>query len=91
MEKTLVTKEHLEELGFEPICRFWILESKDLVGTITYTEEMTPKLEYGENSLDAERYYCIKLRNRKKQEIRFCTETLYVEDIISMISILKSN
>lgn len=90
MKKTLVTKEHLEELGFKPICRFWILESKDLVGSITYTEEITPKKEYGENSLDAERYYCIKLHNRKKQEVRFFTEELYVEDIISVMKILKT-
>lgn len=91
MDKTLVTKEHLEELGFKPCGRFWILESKDLIGSITYTEEMTPKSEYGENSLDIERYYCIKLHNRKKQEIRFFTETIYVEDVISIMKMLKSN
>lgn len=91
MDKTLVTKEHLEELGFNPCGRFWILESKDLIGSITYTEEMTPKSEYGENSLDIERYYCIKLHNRKKQEIRFFTETIYVEDVISIMKMLKSN
>ena len=89
MDKTLVTKEHLEELGFKPCGRFWILESKDLIGSITYTEEMTPKSEYGENSLDIERYYCVKLYNKKKQEIRFFTEVLYVEDIMSMFEMLK--
>ena len=91
MKKTLATKEHLEELGFKPCCRFWIFESKDFVGSITYTEEITPKFECGENSLDTERYYCIKLYNRKKQEIRFFTETIYVEDVISIMKMLKSN
>lgn len=90
MKKTLATKEDLEKLGFEPCCSFWILENKDLIGSITYTKEITPKSEYGVNSLDTERYYCIKLHNRKKQEIRFFTETLYVEDITSMIEILKN-
>lgn len=91
MDKTLVTKEHLEELGFKPCGRFWILESNDLIGSITYTEEMTPKSEYGENSLDIERYYCVKLHNnKKKQEIRFFTGELYVEDIISVMKILKT-
>ena len=89
MKKTLATKEHLEELGFKPFCRFWILESKDLIGSITYTEEMTPKHDSGLNSLDIERYYCIKLHNRKKQEVRFFTEELYVEDIMSMFEMLK--
>jgi hypothetical protein len=91
MKKTLATKEYLEELGFNPYYRFWIFESKDFVGSITYTEEITPNFEHGENSLDTERYYCIKLHNRKKQEIRFFTETLYVEDIMSMFEMLKSN
>lgn len=90
MKKTLVTKEHLEELGFNPCGRFWLLEGKDLVGTITYTEEITPKKEYGENSLDAERYYCIKLHNRKKQEVLFFTEALYVEDITTIMEIMKN-
>jgi hypothetical protein len=89
MDKTLVTKEHLEELGFTPCCRFWILESKDLVGTITYTEEVTPTHELGENSLDVKCYYCIKLHNKKQQEVRFFTEKLYVEDIMSMFEMLK--
>lgn len=91
MKKTLATKEHLEELGFNPCSRFWILESKDLLGSITYSEETTHKQEMGLNSLDTERYYCIKLHNRKKKEIRFFTETLYVEDIMSMFEMLKSN
>lgn len=91
MKKTLATKEHLEAIGFTQCCRFWIFESKDFVGSITYTEEITPKFECGENSLDTERYYCIKLHNRKKQEIRFFTEELYVEDIIAIIGILKDN
>lgn len=91
MDKTLLTKEHLEELGFEPCARFWILESKDLVGSITYTEEITPKIESGLNSIDVERYYCVKLHNNKKQqEIRFFTGELYVEDIISVMKILKT-
>ena len=90
MKKTLATKEHLEKLGFKPCCRFWILENKDLIGSITYTEEITPKNEYGESVIDTERYYCIKLHNRKKQEIRFFTETLYMEDIIAMIEILRN-
>lgn len=91
MDKTLVTKEHLEELGFKPYCRFWILESKDLVGSITYTEEITPKHESGLNSIDVERYYCVKLHNNKKQqEIRFFTEVLYLEDMISVMKILKT-
>lgn len=89
MEKTLVTKEHLEELGFTPCGRFWLLEDKYMCGSITYTEEITPKSEHGENYIDTERYYCIKLHNRKKQEIRFFTEELYVEDIITIIGILK--
>lgn len=89
MKKTLATKEHLEELGFKPFGRFWILESKDLLGSITYTEEITPKHDSGLNSLDIERYYCIKLHNRKKQEVRFFTEELYVEDIMSMFEMLK--
>ena len=89
MNKTLVTKEHLEKLGFKPCYSFWIFESKDFVGSITYTEEITPKSEDGENSLDIERYYCIKLHNRKKQEVRFFTEELYVEDIMSMFEMLK--
>ncbi len=87
MEKILATKEHLEELGFAPYCSFWIFESKDFVGSIT--EEITPKSEDDENSLDIERYYCIKLHNRKKQEVRFFTEKLYVEDIKSMFEMLK--
>lgn len=89
MEKTLVTKERLEELGFTPCCSFWILESKDLVGTITYTEEVTPTHELGENSLDVKCYYCVKLLNKKQQEVRFFTEKLYVEDILSMFGILN--
>lgn len=80
MEKTLVTKEHLEELGFEPYYRFWILESKDLEGSITYNEEI----------MDMERYYCVRLLNRNNQEVRFFTEELYVEDIISVLNILKT-
>lgn len=80
MEKTLVTKEHLEELGFEPYHRFWILESKDLEGSITYNEEI----------MNMERYYCVRLLNRNNQEIRFFTEELYVEDIISVLNILKT-
>ena len=90
MKKTLVTKEHLEELGFKPCCSFWILESKDLMGTITFTEEIIPKHEKGLNSLDLERYYCVKLLNKKQQEIRFFTEELYVEDITSVMKILKT-
>lgn len=90
MKKTLLTKEHLEKLGFKPCCRFWILESKDLLGTITYTEEITPKHDEGLNSLDTERYYCVKIHNRKKQEIRFFTETLYVEDITTIMEMIKS-
>ena len=31
MDKTLVTKEHLEELGFTPCGRFWILERSPLL------------------------------------------------------------
>lgn len=80
MEKTLVTKEHLEELGFEPYGRFWILESKDLEGSITYNEEI----------MNMERYYCVRLLNRNNQEVRFFTEELYVEDIISVLNILKT-
>lgn len=91
MDKTLLTKEHLEELGFTPCCRFWMLESKDLVGSITYTEEITPTHDLGLNSIDIERYYCVKLHNnKKKQEIRFFTGELYVEDIISVMKILKT-
>mgnify|MGYP003488735198 CR=1 FL=1 len=91
MEKILAKKEHLEELGFKPCCSFWILESKDLLGSITYTEEVTPIHESGENSLDVKCYYCVKLYNKKQQEVRFFTEKLYVEDIISMMKMLKSN
>lgn len=90
MKKTLLTKEHLEELGFKPCCRFWILESKDLVGSITYTEEITPQIEYGEKSIDTERYYCLKLYNNKKQEMRFFTEALYVEDITTIMEMMKN-
>lgn len=89
MDKTLLTKEHLEELGFTPCGRFWMLESKDLVGSITYTEEITPKHDSGLNSLDLERYYCVKLHNKKQQEVRFFTEHLYIEDIMSMFEMLK--
>lgn len=92
MGKTLVTKESLEELGFKPCCRFWIIESKDLIGSITYTEEITPKHELGDNSIDVERYYCVKLHNNKKQqEIRFFTHTLYVEDITAMKEMLMNS
>lgn len=92
MKKTLATKEHLEELGFNPCGRLWILESKDLLGSITYTEEITPKQEMGLNSIDTERCYCVKLHNNKKQqEIRFFTGCLYIEDITSMITILNTN
>lgn len=90
MAKTLATKEHLEELGFVPCCSFWILESKDLLGSITYTEEITPKKESSLNSIDVERYYCVKLHSKEHQEVRFFTEELYVEDIIAMIEMLKS-
>lgn len=62
-----------------------------MCGSITFAEEIIPKSEDGENSLDTKRYYCIKLRNMKKQEIRFFTEELYVEDIITIIGILKNN
>ena len=82
MKKTLATKEHLEEIGFNPCGRFWIFESKDLLGSITYTEEMTP-------THDLERYYCVKLHNKKKQEVRFFTEDLYIEDIMSMFEMLN--
>lgn len=91
MKKTLATKEHLEELGFNPCGRFWILESKDLLGSITYTEEITPKQEMGLNSIEIERYYCIKLHKTPKKEIRFFTDELYVEDIIVIIEMLKNN
>lgn len=90
MEKTLVTKEYLEELGFTPCGRFWLLENKNACGSLTYTEEITPKSEHGENSLDVERYYCLKLYNRKKQEIRFFTEVLYVEDITAIMELMKN-
>lgn len=90
MKKTFVTKEHLEELGFTPCGYFWILENKDMCGSLTYTEEITPKSEHGEKSLDTERYYCLKLRNRKKQEIRFFTEALYVEDITTIMEMMKN-
>lgn len=90
MDKTLVTKEHLEELGFATCGRFWIFNSKDFDGSITYTEEVTPTHESGYNSLDFKCYYCVKLRNKKRQEVRFFTEELYVEDIISMMKILKT-
>lgn len=90
MDKTLVTKEHLEELGFKPCGRFWILENKVLQGSITYTEELTPIHGSGLNSLDFKCCCCVKLRNKKRQEVRFFTEELYVEDIISMMKILKT-
>lgn len=69
MEKTLVTRERLEKLGFKPCCSFWNLESKDLLGSIT--EEVTPTHELGENSLDVKRYYCVKLHNKKNKKFDF--------------------
>ena len=90
MKKTLITQEKLKELGFTPCGRFWLLENKNACGSITYTEEIIPQSENGENSLDIERYYCLKLHNRKKQEIRFFTETLYVEDITTIMEMIKS-
>lgn len=90
MNKTLATKEHLEELGFKPDSKFWIFESKDFVGSITYTKEMTPTHESGWNGLDLKHYYCIKLLNKKQQEVRFFTEELYVEDMMSMFEMLKT-
>lgn len=89
MKKTLATKEDLEELGFEPCCGFWVYENKDFVGIITYTEEMTPTHESGWNSLNLKRNYCVKLRNKKQQEILFFTKKLYVEDIMWMLEMLK--
>lgn len=89
MKKTLITQEELKKLGFTPCGRFWLLENKNSCGSITYTERIIPKSENGENILDTERYYCVKLHNKKQQEVRFFTEHLYIEDIMSMFEMLK--
>ena len=89
MNKTLLTKEKIQKLGFTPCGNFWLLEDKNMCGSITYTEEIIPQREYGENSLDIERYYCLKLHNRK-QEIRFFTETLYVEDVTTIMEMMMN-
>lgn len=90
MAKTLLTKEKIQEIGFAPCGRFWILNNKEMCGSLTYTEEITPQSEHGENSIDIERYYCLKLSNNKKQEMRFFTKALYVEDITTIMEMMKN-